>query len=572
MVKQAPTPLKLAVMTIFALSCFGLLLFLWKAFGGPVPLTPKGYRVHVDFPEATQLSDQADVRISGVPVGKVVALGQRGQRTDATLQLDSSTRRWRATRARSCAQDAAGRNLRRAVARLARRAEDPGGRRMPDAQVQPTTELDEVIRAFTPATRRDLKRFVIGTAASLQGRDKDLNDVVGNAGPLLRDSGSLLTILDSQRGALQQLVRDTGVTFDALGRNQAAVRALVTSGNRLFATTAARDADLQRTLRLLPTFLDELRPTLNVARATAADAAPVVHALAPAAPRLAPVLRDTIALTPDLRSLLRETGPLVSAARDGLPAATRTVRAAPPLVQQLEPLARDLRPVADYLGLYKREVMQSWMNVAAATQATFQDPGAAQPLHYLRVLIPLTTEAFVTQGKRLASNRHNPYFAPGAFDKLASGLEALDCTNTSNPQSLPVLGSAPPCRAQAPLDVRRRDALVLAAAPRPAVALARRRSRIVIRRPQPPAPHRGRSIQREEYTWTRRSTSRPSTPTARSASTRRRLRATRARRSSARPPSAAERCSPAARSWGCSLSSPPRSLRRSRTSRSSTTR
>jgi hypothetical protein len=95
--------------------------------------------------------------------------------------------------------------------------------------------------------------------------------------------------------------------------------------------------------------------------------------------------------------------------------------------------------------------MQSWMNVAAATQATFQNPGAAKPLHYLRVLIPITTEAFVTQGKRMASNRHNPYFAPGGFDKLATGLEALDCTNTSNPQSLPVIGSAPPCKTQAPI-------------------------------------------------------------------------------------------------------------------------
>ena len=33
-------------MVLFALSCFGLLLFLWLAFGGPVPLKPKGYRFH----------------------------------------------------------------------------------------------------------------------------------------------------------------------------------------------------------------------------------------------------------------------------------------------------------------------------------------------------------------------------------------------------------------------------------------------------------------------------------------------------------------------------------------------
>ena len=190
MVKQAPTPLKLAVMTIFALSCFGLLLFLWKAFGGPTPLTPKGYRVHVDFPAATQLAQQADVRISGVPVGKVVALAQHGQRTDATLQLDSRYAPL-ARNARAILRTKT--LLGETYVELSPGSRDapklPEGGRLPDAQVQPTTELDEVIRAFTPATRRDLKRFVIGTAASLQGRDRDLNDVVGNAGPLLRDSG-----------------------------------------------------------------------------------------------------------------------------------------------------------------------------------------------------------------------------------------------------------------------------------------------------------------------------------------------------------------------------------------------
>ena len=69
--KQAPTLGRMLVMVGFALSCFGLLLFLWLAFGGPVPLKPKGYRFEVSFAEGTQLAQEADVRISGVPVGKV---------------------------------------------------------------------------------------------------------------------------------------------------------------------------------------------------------------------------------------------------------------------------------------------------------------------------------------------------------------------------------------------------------------------------------------------------------------------------------------------------------------------
>ena len=80
---------------VFALSCFGLLLFLWLSFGGPIPLKPKGYRVHVAFPEATQLANEADVRIAGVSVGKVRKKDidpAQPNRTIATLELDDALR------------------------------------------------------------------------------------------------------------------------------------------------------------------------------------------------------------------------------------------------------------------------------------------------------------------------------------------------------------------------------------------------------------------------------------------------------------------------------------------------
>ena len=71
MVKDTPSPLQLAAMVVFAMSCFGLLLFLWLAFGGSIPLKPEGYRVKVAFPEAATLAEEADVRLAGVNVGKV---------------------------------------------------------------------------------------------------------------------------------------------------------------------------------------------------------------------------------------------------------------------------------------------------------------------------------------------------------------------------------------------------------------------------------------------------------------------------------------------------------------------
>src|ERR687895_2274153 len=71
MQKQAPSIGRILVAAGFALSCFGLILFLWIAFGGPTPLKAKSYRITAYFPEATQLAVESDVRIGGVSVGKV---------------------------------------------------------------------------------------------------------------------------------------------------------------------------------------------------------------------------------------------------------------------------------------------------------------------------------------------------------------------------------------------------------------------------------------------------------------------------------------------------------------------
>src|SRR5665811_1309020 len=69
--KRAPSTTQLLVIAGFALSCFGILLFLWITFGGPTPFKARSYEVKIPFNEATQLAEQSDVRISGVSVGKV---------------------------------------------------------------------------------------------------------------------------------------------------------------------------------------------------------------------------------------------------------------------------------------------------------------------------------------------------------------------------------------------------------------------------------------------------------------------------------------------------------------------
>src|ERR671921_2119271 len=74
MQKQAPSVGRILVAVGFTLSCFGLILFLWIAFGGPTPLKPESYRFTAYFPEAQLLAKESDVRIGGVSVGKVKSI------------------------------------------------------------------------------------------------------------------------------------------------------------------------------------------------------------------------------------------------------------------------------------------------------------------------------------------------------------------------------------------------------------------------------------------------------------------------------------------------------------------
>ena len=451
MIKQAPKPSAIAAMVVFALSCFGILLFLWTSFGGSIPLRPQGYRYYADVSEATQLTTNADVRISGVTVGHVKDVEAQLTHTRATLEIDP----------KYAPISAKSRAILRAKTLLGEtyieitpgRKTDPrlrDGAVLPASQVLPTTELDEILRALTPATRRDLQKVLAGLAHGLHGRGEDINQAVGNLAPFAEDSTQVLTVLDSQHHAVQRLVRDTGQVLDAISRRQGQLSTLVTAGDRLLATTARRNRELTQTIKILPTTLDELKPTLDAVAATSQVGAPVIRDLRPGGRAFAPALRATTQLAPELRGLFKDIDATAAAARTGLPAATAIVDSTTPVFQILDPALAQLVPVVQYLGLFKQDLVTSFANLSAAAQAT--DAGSdGKPVHYLRVVVPFTEEGFAGQAKRLASNRHNPYFNPQPLMKLKSGLEAFDCQNAGTG---PETEQAPPCKVQPPLDFK----------------------------------------------------------------------------------------------------------------------
>src|SRR5919108_733957 len=265
---QTSTPSldKVLTMVLFALSCFGLLLFFWVSFGGPVPLKPKGYRFKVAFPEAAQLGLEADVRVAGVNVGKVRAKTidpRHRNRTVATIEVDPGyapiARDARAILRQKTLLGETFVELRPGHRKTA--GTIPDGGMLADSRVAGTVQLDEIFEALGPRTRRSFQGWQQELATAIRGRSQDLNDALGTLPAFADDGTDLLRVLDAQNEQTSALIRNTGVVFGALTQDERKLHDLIVMAGRTFDATSRRPEALQRAVPIFPTFLDEAKQT-----------------------------------------------------------------------------------------------------------------------------------------------------------------------------------------------------------------------------------------------------------------------------------------------------------------------
>ena len=439
--KSAPSFGRIAAMVVFALSCFGLLLFLWLSFGGPTPLKPESYRFSVPFDEATQLPVEADVRISGVSVGRVksVELNDAGL-AEATIEMDeryapiaSNTRavlRQKTLLGETYVELSPGSPDASPVPRNPL----PEGGKLPAAQVSDAVQLDEIFRAFDEPTRQAFQVWQQEVSLALRHRGEDLSAAFGNLGPFASELDRVLRILDSQRIATRDFVRDTGEVFAALSERQGQLRGFISNSERVFQTTAARNRSLEEIFVALPPFLDEQRLTLDRLERFATDANPLVTQLRPAARELSPTLVDLGKLAPELRDFFIGFKKAANRAKPGFPALRDVLdNELPPFLADLDPLLRQLTPLVQVVGDYQNDVTGFLGNVAAATQGARPAPEASdETVHYLRTSPPVGPGSLAGYPNRLRVDRANPFIKPGGYLKLAGGLDSFETRQCSS--------------------------------------------------------------------------------------------------------------------------------------------
>ena len=162
----------------------------------------------------------------------------------------------------------------------------PEGGTVPVEQTTSTIPADLVNNIMRRPYRERFRLIVTTLGTGLAGRPEDLSEALRRAHPGLRETSRVLRILGDQNQVIKDFIADSDRVVEELEGNKRDVVRWVEEAGDTAEITATRRAELERTFQKLPTFLDELRPTMARLGELADEQTPLLADLQRAAPSL----------------------------------------------------------------------------------------------------------------------------------------------------------------------------------------------------------------------------------------------------------------------------------------------
>ena len=258
---------------------------------------------------------------------------------------------------------------------------------VPVSNTLPDVNLDEILAVLDGDTRTYLQLLLNGAAAGLDGNGGNLAQVFRRFEPTARDTAKFTSLLQERRDNIKHAIHNFGVFTNALAARDQQLATFVDSSNDVFQRFANQDANLQRTVALLPGALAATNRALAQAKTFSDLAGPTLQALRPGARAFGPSLVAT-------RPFLRETTPII---RDQLRPFTRV---ATPVLRELRPAAAEFADASPDLTT-TFDVLNAFLNGLA-----YNPPGEREGyLFYLAWLNHVTNSVFATQDAESAIRR-----------------------------------------------------------------------------------------------------------------------------------------------------------------------
>lgn len=293
--------------------------------------TTAGGTYAIDLDNAFGLVEGGDVKVAGVPAGKITGIDLTARRQArvafridrpevGSLRVDATCGSSQASLVGEYVLDCKPGDDRRDL---------PADAVIPARRSTSTVPLDLAMNVLRRPYRERLGLLVRGLGGAVAGRGEELDALLRRAVPAVRATDDVLRELGAEERTLRTLATDADVLLTRLAASRTDARRFVAEGRRALAPPARRAAELRSGVRELAPLLRQLTPAAGALRRAAVETTPVLDDLTRTGTRLAGTVRDAADLAAAARPAL-----------EALEAPARTGSAS----------ARDLRSSAQLLG------------------------------------------------------------------------------------------------------------------------------------------------------------------------------------------------------------------------------
>jgi ABC-type transporter Mla subunit MlaD len=214
---------------------------------------------------------------------------------------------------------------------------------LPVTRTSSPVDFDIVQDIYQEPVAQRLTIILNELGTGLAARGSDLNAVIHRADPALGNTDQVLKILAGQNRELAKLATDSATVLGPLARQRNALAGFITQANTTSQASAARAADISKSIQLLPGFLSQLKPLMADLGTLADQGTPLASDLGQSASALGREFQELTPFASAARTALINLG---AGAQQSQAPLVATI----PLAKQLDQLGTQAVPSATELA------------------------------------------------------------------------------------------------------------------------------------------------------------------------------------------------------------------------------
>ena len=303
------------------------------------------------MPNAHGVVPGDDVRIAGVPVGRIMSIKLNGTTPILVVQIDS---KYAPVYANARAQLRPNTPLEDMyldiVSRGSRSAARLGARSILAAErTEAPVDIGVVLDVFNSDVRPHMATALTQLAAGLKDHGQQLEETLTDLAPVLRSVRGLTIEMSERQALTSALVHNLKVMTQTLARRDSQLTGLIHNAGATFQTVGANASSLEQLLPELSRTLLDLPPAFAEVRAASQALEPATTAMLPVAGALPDglsALQRFATVEEPAAQALRTTVPgLTTLLSDTIPVSDNLVAAFPILRSDTPPLSRVMKAV-----------------------------------------------------------------------------------------------------------------------------------------------------------------------------------------------------------------------------------